>query len=177
MSYEQGTATREELNFYGTEDLVEIKPNFHYGVISLISGKFGPFRPNKIIEVPLWIAIDFKKRGKCYFEIPNHYTPEELRQLVKIEDEFDQKPAPLPYNFFQHFQLLEENASDQFHELKLTKSLVDELRQKRNIKIQNIMKNLSPEMTTLIQLDNFTKFEVHMFKNMIGGVLSKYRKV
>ena len=85
--------------------------------------------------------------------------------------------APLNSNFFQLFSILEEHASDQFPEFKLVKSLVDELRQTRNIKIQKIMKELSPEMTTLIALDNFTSFEVHMFKNMIGGVLAKFKKV
>ena len=103
MSYDQDILSREELNFFSTEDLISIKPNFHYGVISLIGGLYGPFRPNKLIDIPLWAAIDFKKRGKCYFEIPNCYSVEYLSQLVRMEEEFQDKPTPLPNNFFQLF--------------------------------------------------------------------------
>ena len=39
------------------------------------------------------------------------------------------------------------------------------------------MKELKPEETAMISLNGFTNFEIHMFKNMIGGVLSKFKKV
>lgn len=40
-----------------------------------------------------------------------------------------------------------------------------------------MMKDLKPEEIGLISLKGFTNFEIHMFKNMIGGVLTKFKKV
>ncbi|RZR93086.1 hypothetical protein BHM03_00021490 [Ensete ventricosum] len=34
-------------------------------------GDFGPFRPNIASEVPLWLAVALKKRGKCDIRAPD----------------------------------------------------------------------------------------------------------
>jgi GINS complex subunit 2 len=112
MNYEQETISRDELNFFATEELITIKPNFYFGVMNLVGGQYGPFRPNKLIDVPLWVAVDLKKRGKCYFEIPPTYSPESLAQLIRMEEEFKETVSPLAQDFFQLFQILEENAAD-----------------------------------------------------------------
>jgi len=103
MNYEQDTISREELNFFATEELVTIKPNFYFGMMNFVGGTYGPFRPNKLIDVPLWVAIDLRKRGKCYFEIPAIYTPESLAQLLRMEDEYKENVSPLAQDFFQLF--------------------------------------------------------------------------
>lgn len=103
MNYEQDTITREELNFFATDELITIKPNFYFGMMNLVGGQYGPFRPNKLIDVPLWVAIDLRKRGKCYMEIPAIYSPESLAHLIRMEDEFKDTVSPLAQDFFQLF--------------------------------------------------------------------------
>ncbi|RWW28483.1 hypothetical protein GW17_00007040 [Ensete ventricosum] len=45
----------------------------HLSVFSppVSSGDFGPFRPNIASEVPLWLAVALKKRGKCDIRAPD----------------------------------------------------------------------------------------------------------
>lgn len=33
-------------------------------------GDFGPFRPQIATQVPLWLAVALKKRGKCTIRAP-----------------------------------------------------------------------------------------------------------
>ena len=49
--------TNPELEFIAESTLISIVPNFRKDAIQLISGTYGPFKPNKTIQVPLWLAM------------------------------------------------------------------------------------------------------------------------
>lgn len=49
---------------------VEIIPKFSAPEIKLLGGTFGPFNPPWPTEVPLWIALDLRKRKKCTIRPP-----------------------------------------------------------------------------------------------------------
>jgi len=34
-------------------------------------GEYGPFRPNMPVEVPIWLALQLHKRGKCRIMPPS----------------------------------------------------------------------------------------------------------
>ena len=51
-----------EREFLCEDEIVEIIPNFRGDRLSLISGNFGPFKPAKPVNVPLWLAIYLKQR-------------------------------------------------------------------------------------------------------------------
>uniref|UniRef100_A0A0A0KVY8 DNA replication complex GINS protein PSF2 N-terminal domain-containing protein n=1 Tax=Cucumis sativus TaxID=3659 RepID=A0A0A0KVY8_CUCSA len=60
----------EEVEFVAEDEMVEIIPNMRMDSLHLICGDYGPFYPQIATEVPLWLAIALKKRGKCAIRTP-----------------------------------------------------------------------------------------------------------
>ena len=57
--------TPGENEHFAEMELIEIQPNFRGDRLTMISGSFGPFKPAKPINVPVWLAIYLKSRQKC----------------------------------------------------------------------------------------------------------------
>lgn len=57
--------TPQEKEFFAENELIQIIPNFRENKCEFISGTFGPFRPAKPVTVPIWLAIQLKKKSKC----------------------------------------------------------------------------------------------------------------
>ena len=49
-----------EREFFCEDEIIEIIPNFRGDRLNLISGNFGPFKPAKPVNIPLWLAIYLK---------------------------------------------------------------------------------------------------------------------
>ena len=60
MNHGQRAWTPQEGEFFAEETLIEIIPNFRGDRLSFVSGEFGPFKPAKPVEVPLWLAVHLK---------------------------------------------------------------------------------------------------------------------
>ncbi|RZC44648.1 hypothetical protein C5167_037586 [Papaver somniferum] len=58
-----------EVEFLAEDELVEIIPNMTMDSLNFICGDFGPFFPHIPTEVPIWLAMALKKRGKCGHQI------------------------------------------------------------------------------------------------------------
>ncbi|MCD7464497.1 DNA replication protein psf2 [Datura stramonium] len=54
--------------------------------LNLISGDFGPFRPQIAAQVPLWLAVALKKRGKCTIRPPEWMSVEKLTQVLRMKE-------------------------------------------------------------------------------------------
>ncbi|KAJ4844142.1 hypothetical protein Tsubulata_020592 [Turnera subulata] len=54
-----------QVEFMAEDETVGIVPNLHMEALNFISGDYGPFYPQIITEVPLWLAVALRKRGKC----------------------------------------------------------------------------------------------------------------
>ncbi|KAI8031229.1 DNA replication complex GINS protein PSF2 [Camellia lanceoleosa] len=50
--------------------MIKIVPNMRIETLNLICGDFGPFHPQIATQVPLWLAMALKKRGKCTIRPP-----------------------------------------------------------------------------------------------------------
>ncbi|MED6202921.1 DNA replication complex GINS protein PSF2 [Stylosanthes scabra] len=68
----------EELEFIAEDEIVDIVPNLKMGPLNFISGDFGPFIPQIVAQVPLWLAVALKKRGKCSICPPQWMSVGEL---------------------------------------------------------------------------------------------------
>ena len=54
--------TPQENEFFCEDEPIEITPTFRGERLEFISGTFGPFKPAKMLQVPLWLAIYLKQR-------------------------------------------------------------------------------------------------------------------
>ncbi|XP_062086625.1 DNA replication complex GINS protein PSF2-like [Humulus lupulus] len=77
----------EEIEFMGEDEMIEIVPNMRMEPLTLISGDYGPFFPRMVTQVPLWLVIALKKRGKCAIRPPSWMSIESLTQILESERE------------------------------------------------------------------------------------------
>ena len=54
--------TSGENEFFAENEFIDIIPSFRGPQLEFVGGTFGPFKPAKPVQVPLWLAIYFKQR-------------------------------------------------------------------------------------------------------------------
>ncbi|EGG17643.1 Fructose-6-phosphate-2-kinase/fructose-2 [Cavenderia fasciculata] len=62
--------TSYQIEFFAEDDIITIIPNFRMEKIVFLSGTYGPFEPALPTDVPLWLAINLKKKKKCKIQYP-----------------------------------------------------------------------------------------------------------
>ena len=68
-----------EGEFVSQNQIISVIPKFKFEKIHLISGDFGPFKPQKPVEVPVWLALELKKKAMCDIQTPNWLDEEIYR--------------------------------------------------------------------------------------------------
>ena len=99
------TNTISELEFLAETSLIEINPNFKKDEYKLSCGTFGPFKPNKAVNVPLWLAIQFKKKNKCKIIPPIWMDVDFLTNKLECEKS-SSSLGDLTYYFYEICQIL-----------------------------------------------------------------------
>jgi GINS complex subunit 2 len=94
-----------ELEFLAETSLIEINPNFRKEVYKLTSGSYGPFKPNKAVNVPIWLAIQFKKKNRCKIIPPIWMDVELLIDKLEFEKKSNSL-GDLPFYFYEICQIL-----------------------------------------------------------------------
>ena len=134
-----------ESDYISENYLIEIIPNFHSEKISLVSGDYGPFKPNKIIKIPLWLAVKYRNNNQCKIIIPSIYENSYLNGVLESEKENKNSLFDLPPNFFEISNILFNNAEDDFEDVKKTRCFVADIKTLRQNKINNMLKNIKNE--------------------------------
>ena len=70
-----------EIEFLAEKESIEIVPNFTHGVMHLIQGDVGPFRPGLPVSVPLWLAVNLRQRQRCRMVRPNWMAVDRLEEV------------------------------------------------------------------------------------------------
>ena len=63
-----------ENEFIAEETIITITSNLNHPPFRFISGKFGPLEAGLPCQVPLWLAITLRKKGKCIIAMPEWMT-------------------------------------------------------------------------------------------------------
>ena len=85
-----------EIEFLAEKESVDIIPNFTHGVMHLIQGDVGPFKPGLPVSVPLWLGVNLRQRQRCRLVSPawlNTQRLEEVRDMEKEDTLFTEMPA------------------------------------------------------------------------------------
>ena len=100
-----------ENEFFAEETLVVISPNFDHDKFYLTSGCYGPFESGDTCVVPLWLAINLRKRNKCTIVTPEWMAITSLERNVEQEKN-EVNFEPLPFHYIEISQLLLVHARD-----------------------------------------------------------------
>ena len=152
-----------ELDYIAENYLIEIIPNFHSDKISLVSGIYGPFKPNKIIKIPLWLAVKYRNNNQCKIIIPSIYENSYLNGVLESEKENKNSLFDLPPNFFEISNILFNNAEDDFEDIKKTRCFVADIKTLRQNKINNMLKNIKNE-DLYLKLNGLTAIELEQIR-------------
>lgn len=179
MNIEEGTFTKQELHFMVKHESIDIKPNFISDKLKLISGEFGPFRAGVISEVPIWLALYLKKRGKCTILLSEDFSVQLLKAKIKEETESKGSLTKINHNFFEIFDVVAKAAKDDIEDFESVRSMVDDLKERRMAKISRRIQKMDLKTTKFEELEygNYTEQELQMNKNLIGEMLEKVHKI
>jgi len=86
-----------EIEFMAENELVSAVPNFNEGVVNLLGGDVGPFRPGLPTRMPLWLAANLRSQKKCRLLQPDFLALDKLEEVRDAEREsqfFTAMPHP-----------------------------------------------------------------------------------
>ena len=158
-----------ESDYISENYLIEIIPNFHAEKICLVSGEYGPFKPNKIIKIPLWLAVKYRNNNQCKILIPSTYENSYLNGVLESEKENKTSLFDLPPNFFEISNILFNNAEDDFEDIKKTRCFVADIKTIRQNKINNMLKNIKND-DLYLKLNGLTSMELEQIRPLLKSI-------
>ena len=94
------------LEFIACEERIQIVPSVAMPVLHFLRGDFGPFRPNRKIVVPVWLALNLQQRGRCRIVPPEWMSVERLSEMRREERKDSEVFQPLPFHYIEIAHLL-----------------------------------------------------------------------
>ena len=158
-----------ESDYISENYLIEIIPNFHAEKICLVSGEYGPFKPNKIIKIPLWLAVKYRNNNQCKILIPSTYENSYLNGVLESEKENKTSLFDLPPNFFEISNILFNNAEDDFEDIKKTRCFVADIKTITQNKINNMLKNIKND-DLYLKLNGLTSMELEQIRPLLKSI-------
>ncbi|KAF8008962.1 hypothetical protein BT93_J0072, partial [Corymbia citriodora subsp. variegata] len=133
--------TAQEIEFVAEDELIEIVPNMRMDPLNLICGDFGPFLPQIAAQVPLWLAVALKKRGKCTIRPPEWMSLEKLTRVLEAERDSEREFQSLPFHYVEISRLLFDHARDDIPDIYMVRSLIEDIRDVRFHKVQSSLES------------------------------------
>ena len=158
-----------ESDYISENYLIEIIPNFHAEKISLVSGEYGPFKPNKIIKIPLWLAVKYRINNQCKIIIPSTYENSYLNGVLESEKQNKVSLFDLPPNFFEISNILFNSAEDDFEDIKKSRCFVADIKTIRQNKINNMLKNIKND-DLYLKLNGLTSMELEQIRPLLKSI-------
>ncbi|KAJ3055397.1 DNA replication protein psf2 [Rhizophlyctis rosea] len=167
------TFTPAEVEFLAENEPITIVPLHRMDTLQMIGGYYGPFRPPIKQKVPLWLALTLKKKQKCQIQPPSWMDPERLQ--ANIEDEAN-RPAfsALPFHYMEIAHLLLDCASDDIPRADLVRTLLRDLRERRQAKARQGLQTLDPHY---LQMDNLGLMEMNEIRPFFTKSFNELRKL
>ncbi|KAL9275050.1 DNA replication complex GINS protein PSF2-like protein [Drosera capensis] len=166
-----------EMEFLAEDELMEIVPNMRIESLPhqkkssrmepplrLISGDYGPFQPQIVTQVPMWLAVALKKRGKCTIRPPEWMSVEcqakltncssciffnkmketqNLARILEAERDSPREFQQLPFHYVEISRLLFDHARDDIPDIYMVRSLIEDIRDVRFHKVENGLETIS----------------------------------
>ncbi|KAK3163145.1 hypothetical protein QOZ80_1BG0098200 [Eleusine coracana subsp. coracana] len=164
-----------EVEFLAEDEIVEIVPNIRMDALNMICGDFGPFFPQILSKVPLWLALALKKRGKCTIRTLEWMTVDRFTQVLDAERESPREFQPLPFHYTEISKLLFDHARDDISDAYLVRSLIEDIRDVRFHKVETGLETISGR-THAVKLKNLSAMEVNIVRPFMVRTLQAFYK-
>nr|GME16507.1 DNA replication complex GINS protein PSF2 [Ipomoea batatas] len=165
-----------ELEFLAEDEMIEIVPNMRMEPLNLICGDFGPFRPQIAIQVPLWLAVALKKRGKCTIRPPEWMSVEKLTQVLEAERDSEGFQS-LPFHYVEISRILFDHAREDIPDVYMVRSLIEDIKDVRFHKIGTGLEIISKERTSALRLKNLSAMEANVVRPFVTTALQTFYKL
>lgn len=174
--YESSDApfTTAELEFFAEEEKITIIPKIttsqcdadgRPGYLQLLSGVCGKFEPNKPVDVPLWLALELRKRNQCEIKLPPWMHLSRLRESIHAERMDMSSFQPLPFHYVEVAKLIFTNAKEDIGSNYFkTRDIVTSIQCLRMNKIVQGIKQVQGPVT--ITLRNLSAFECNTVRHI-----------
>ncbi|KAH7667860.1 DNA replication complex GINS protein Psf2 protein [Dioscorea alata] len=167
--------TAPEVEFLAEDETIEIVPNIRMEALNMICGDFGPFFPQMAAQVPLWLAVALKRRGKCAIRPPEWLSVVRLTQVLEAERESPREFQPLPFHYVEISRLLFDHAHDDIPDEYMVRSLIEDIRDVRFHKVESGLESISGR-THAVKLKNLSAMEVNIVRPFIIRTLQAFYK-
>ncbi|MCL7041962.1 hypothetical protein MKW94_006858 [Papaver nudicaule] len=164
-----------EVEFLAEDELVKIIPNMSIDALNLICGDFGPFYPHILTEVPIWLAMALKKRGKCTIQPPDWMSLENLTQVLEAERDSPREFQPLPFHYVEISRLLFDHAREDIPDVHMVRTLVEDIRDVRFHKVESGFEEINTR-THAVKLKNLSAMEVNIVRPFFVRALQAFYK-
>ncbi|KAL6126631.1 hypothetical protein ACLB2K_074677 [Fragaria x ananassa] len=166
----------EEVEFMAEDELVEIVPNMRMDKLTQICGDFGPFFPQMPAQVPLWLAIALKKRGKCTIRLPDWMSVENLSQTLEAERDSQESFQVLPFHYVEISRLLFDHARGDIPDVYTVRSLIEDIRDVRFHKVETSLESFEDARSSAVKVKNLSAMEVNLVRPFVGRALQAFYK-
>ncbi|KAK8662406.1 hypothetical protein V6N13_091983 [Hibiscus sabdariffa] len=171
----------EEVEFMAEDELIEIVPNLRMDPLNFICGDFGPFLPQIATQVPFWLAVALKKRGKCAIRPPQWMSVGEspssspfFDMVLERERESQGAFQVLPFHYVEISRLLFDHARDDIPDMYMVRSLIEDIRDVRIHKVETSLEKFSG--TSAVKIPNLSAMEVNIIRPFVGRALQAFYK-
>ncbi|GAV68877.1 Sld5 domain-containing protein, partial [Cephalotus follicularis] len=162
-----------QIEFMAEDELIEMVPNMRMDPLNFISGDFGPFLPQIVTQVPLWLAVALKKRGKCSIRPPHWMSVESLTQVLE-EERNSQTFQALPFHYVEISRLLFDHARDDIPDIYMVRSLIEDIRGVRLHKVETNLEKFSG--ASAVKMNHLSAMEVNIVRPFVGRALQAFYK-
>ncbi|KAF8897830.1 hypothetical protein BD779DRAFT_1667749 [Infundibulicybe gibba] len=154
----RNSVTPPELELIASQELIEIIPLISMERTAFISGAYGPLRPPNKAKIPIWMALNLKLKKKCHIVAPEWLNVECLNKET-TQPEF----SSLPFRFTEISKVLLDVASDDLENSDKIRSLLKDLREARQAKSRDGLKQLDHSELSLPNLCSMEINEIRPF--------------
>lgn len=166
----------DEVEFMAEDEMIEIVPNMRMEPLNLLCGDYGPFFPQMVTNVPIWLAIALKKRGKCAIRPPPWMSIESLTQILESERESQESFQVLPFHYVEISRLLFDHARDDIPDVYMVRSLIEDIRDVRFHKVETSLESFEDARSSAVRIKNLSAMEVNIVRPFVGRALQAFYK-
>ncbi|XP_076060915.1 DNA replication complex GINS protein PSF2-like protein [Oratosquilla oratoria] len=165
------------VEFLAEKTPVTIEPNFSQNKLYLISGDVGPFRPGLPVDVPLWLGINLKQRGKC------RIIPPEWMDVEKLEEKKEEETQSKVFTMMpcEHYlviaQLILSTAPEDIPRAQEIKTLIKDIWDLRIAKLRSSVTAFIKSEGTHAKLDHLTLLEINTVRPLLPNTLDQLHRL